>query len=115
VLLVTPRDAIARDSPLLVAQGIQKRLAAKGVVLLTCRDAVSLRDGVVTLRHALTGAAEEIAGVALLAYATSRVPRDALSATLRAAGMPVRLVGDALAPRLMLSAVREGQDAAEAV
>jgi hypothetical protein len=29
--------------------------------------------------------------------------------------MPVRLVGDALAPRLMLSAVREGQDAAEAV
>ncbi|WP_170984915.1 FAD-dependent oxidoreductase [Roseomonas sp. AR75] len=115
VTLVTPRDAIARDSPLLVAQGVHKRLAAKGVTLLACRDAVSLRDSVLTLRHALTGAEERIAGVDLFTYATSRVPRDDLAGPLRAAGLAVRLVGDALAPRLMLSAVREGQAAADSV
>jgi hypothetical protein len=114
VLLVTPRDAIARDSPLLVAQGVQKRLAARRVTLSTCRDVASFEDGSVVLRHALTGEAETIRGVDLFTYASGRVPRDDLAAPLRAAGVPVRLVGDALAPRLMLSAVREGEAAAAA-
>jgi hypothetical protein len=113
VLLVTPRDAIARDSPLLVAQGIGKRLAARGVTLLTCRDVAAVEDGSVVLRHALTGAPETIRGVDLVTHASGRVPRDALAAPLRAAGVPLRLVGDALAPRLMLSAVREGEAAAD--
>jgi len=38
-----------------------------------------------------------------------------MAAALRAAGVAVRVAGDALAPRLMLSAVREGQAAAEAI
>jgi len=41
LLLVTPRDAIAHDTPLLVAQGMLKRLAAARVALLTCRDGIS--------------------------------------------------------------------------
>jgi hypothetical protein len=114
VLLVTPRDGVARDSPLLVAQGIQKRLAAQRVTQLTCRDVASFEGGSVVLRHALTGALETIRGIELFTYASGRVPRDDLAAPLRAAGVPVRLVGDALAPRLMLSAVREGEAGAEA-
>ncbi|PWS34883.1 oxidoreductase [Falsiroseomonas bella] len=114
VLLVTPREAIARDSPLLVAQGIQKRLSARRVTLLTCRDAISFDDGAVILRHALTAELETIRDVSLLTFASGRVPRDGLVAQLRAAGVRVRLVGDSLAPRLMLSAVREGEAAAEA-
>jgi hypothetical protein len=114
VLLVTPREAIARDSPLLVAQGIQKRLAARRVELVTSHDAVSLEGGAVVLRHALTGGLETIPGVALFTYASGRVPRDSLASPLRAAGIAVRVVGDALAPRLMLSAVREGEAAADA-
>jgi hypothetical protein len=114
VLLVTPRDAVARDSPLLVAQGIQKRLAAQRVTLLTCRDVAACEGGSVVLRHALTGAPETIPGVELFTYASGRVPRDDLAAPLRAAGIAVRRVGDAVAPRLMLSAVREGEAAAAA-
>jgi hypothetical protein len=42
------------------------------------------------------------------------VPRDGLAQPPRDAGVAVRLVGDALAPRLMSSAVRDGQEAADA-
>ena len=115
VLLVTPRDAIARDTPLLVAQGILRRLAARRVRVLTCHHAVALAGGTARLRHVLTGEEMAVENVALLAYASARAPRDGLAATLRAAGVAVRVAGDALAPRLMLSAVREGQAAAEAI
>ncbi|MGG5809070.1 FAD-dependent oxidoreductase [Falsiroseomonas sp. CW058] len=115
VVLATPREVIARDSPVIVAQGIHRRLTGLGVEVLTCREAVALRGGRLVLRHVLTGAEEAIADVTLLAWSGPRVPRDALAAPLRAAGIPVRAVGDALAPRLMLSAVREGQAAGEAI
>lgn len=115
VLLVTPRDAIARDTPLLVAQGILRRLAARRVRVLTCHDAVALAGGTARLRHVLTGEEQAVEDVALFAHASARAPRDGLAAALSAAGAAVRVAGDALAPRLMLSAVREGQAAAEAI
>jgi 2,4-dienoyl-CoA reductase-like NADH-dependent reductase (Old Yellow Enzyme family) len=115
VLLLTPRDGIARDTPLLVAQGIHRRLAARRVKLLPCRTALSLAGRCLTIRHVLTEEAETIAEVDLFAYASARLPRDSLEAPLRAAGVEVRVVGDALAPRLMISAVREGQAAADAL
>jgi 2,4-dienoyl-CoA reductase-like NADH-dependent reductase (Old Yellow Enzyme family) len=114
LILLTPREGIARDSPLLVAQGVHRRLAALRVEILTCREAVALDGSRLVLRHVLTGAEEVVAGVDLFAHASARVPRDGLLEPLRAAGIPVRAVGDALAPRLMLSAVREGQEAGEA-
>ncbi len=113
--LVTPREAIARDAPLIVAQGIQHRLAAAGVGLLPCHMAEGFAAGAVALRNVLTGApAAPLAGVDLFASSAPRIPRDGLAVPLRAAGLGVRAVGDALAPRLMLSAVREGQSAGEA-
>jgi 2,4-dienoyl-CoA reductase-like NADH-dependent reductase (Old Yellow Enzyme family) len=114
VTLVTPRDGIARDAPLIVAQGILHRLAAAGVAVITCRMAETFAAGEVALRNVLTGAPETLSGVDLFACAAPRVPRDALAAPLATAGVPYRLVGDALAPRLMLSAVREGQAAGDA-
>jgi len=114
VTLVTPRDAIARDAPLIVAQGILHRLAAAGVGVVTCCMVEAFAAGEVTLRNVLTGAPGTIAGVDLFACAAPRVPRDGLAAPLAAAAIPYRLVGDALAPRLMLSAVREGQAAGDA-
>jgi thioredoxin reductase len=114
LILVTPREVIARDSPVLTMQAIHRRLAARKVWIMTCQEAVRLKGGAVTLRHVLTGAETEIPGVSLFAHATPRAPRDALLAPLLAAGVKVRAVGDALAPRLMMSAVREGQAAGEA-
>jgi hypothetical protein len=106
---------MARDTPLLVAQGILRRLAARRVRVVTCHHAVALAGGTARMRHVLTGEEMAVEDVALLAYASARAPRDGLAAALRDAGVVVRVAGDALAPRLMLSAVREGQAAAEAI
>lgn len=114
VMLVTPREVIARDSPVLTMQAIHRRLAAAKVWIMTCQEPIRLARGALTLRHLLTGAETEIPGVILFAHATPRAPNDALLAPLLAAGVKVRAVGDALAPRLMMSAVREGQAAGEA-
>ncbi len=114
LLLVTPRETIARDSPLLVAQGIHRRLAALRVALRPFHEVARAGSGRALLRHVLTGAEEEVEAD-LLAVSAPRRPRDGLAETLRRAGLPVRVVGDALAPRLMLSAVREGQAAADAL
>jgi hypothetical protein len=115
LLLVTPRDSIAQDVPLLSAQGVHRRLARLGVEILPYRT-VSLHEaGRLQITHLLTGAREEIRDLDLLTWSTPRQPRQDLLAALQAAGLEVRLVGDALAPRLMLSAIREGAEAGEAV
>ena len=56
-----------------------------------------------------------IEDLALLTYATPRVPDDALAAPLRAAGITVIAVGDARAPQEMLFATASGHAAGEAV
>jgi 2,4-dienoyl-CoA reductase-like NADH-dependent reductase (Old Yellow Enzyme family) len=115
VLLLTPREVIARDSPILVAQGVHARLAARGVEVLPLHVPESLQVGVLTLRNVLTGATRAISGVDLFAHATARTPNDALLSPLRARGIAVQTAGDVQAPRLMLSAVREGQAAGDAL
>ncbi|MBU8541182.1 oxidoreductase [Falsiroseomonas tokyonensis] len=118
LLLLTPRDAIARDVPALYAQGVHRRLAAFGarVEVLIHREPAGLEGDVLRIRHLLTGAETTREGVALLAYATPRRPgAEALEAALQAAGLPVLRAGDAVAPRLMMSAVRDGQWVGEAV
>ncbi|WP_439596265.1 FAD-dependent oxidoreductase [Falsiroseomonas sp.] len=118
LLLLTPRDAIARDVPALYAQGVHRRLAAHGerVEVLIHREPAGLEDGSLRIRHLLTGAETMRPGVALLTHATPRRPgAEALEAALRAQGLPVLRAGDAVAPRLMMSAVRDGQWVGEAV
>ncbi|WP_237217865.1 NAD(P)/FAD-dependent oxidoreductase, partial [Roseomonas sp. NPKOSM-4] len=82
VVIVTPRDAVARDSPLVVAQGILRRLAQRRVTILTCRTVARSGDGTAELRHVLTGEVETLQGLGLVAVAGARVPRDALAAPL---------------------------------
>jgi hypothetical protein len=52
-----------------------------------------------------------IEDLALLTYATPRLPDDALAAPLRAAGITVIAVGDARAPGEMLFATASGNAA----
>lgn len=115
LLLVTPRDSIAQDVPLLSAQGVHRRLARLGVEILPCRRVSRHEAGRLRITHLLTGAEEEIRDLDLLTWSTPRQPRQDLLAPLQAAGLEVRLAGDALAPRLMLSAIREGAETGEAV
>ena len=110
-MLVTPRDRLAGGEPLVNRQGIYRRLYKKGVAVMTLTTILPtsrFEDGSVTLAHTLTGKETVVENVALLTYATPRVPNDSLAAPLRAAGVEVHLVGDCLAPRYILNATAEG-------
>ncbi|WP_431282379.1 hypothetical protein ACQW02_23710 [Humitalea sp. 24SJ18S-53] len=117
LLLLTPRDAIARDVPAIYAQGVHRRLAAAGnrFELLIHREPVSMTNGALRIRHILTGVETVVPGVSLLTYATPRRPRPDLDAPLAELDVPVLRIGDAVAPRLMISAIRDGQWAGETV
>ena len=111
VALVTPRGGLAAEEPLVNRQGIYRRLYGKGVEVYTLFEPEfgdEFADGIVRLRHVLGGRDAEVDGVALLTYATARIPDDSLAAPLRAAGVDVHVIGDCFAPRSLLVASGEG-------
>jgi 2,4-dienoyl-CoA reductase-like NADH-dependent reductase (Old Yellow Enzyme family) len=115
VVLVTPRERIAVDVPLVSALGIYRRLSHSGIEILPLHELCAETDlerGQVSVRQVYTGALTTIAEVALLTYSTPRVPQLELLEPLRAAGYPVRQIGDCRAPRTVLAATGEGHAAA---
>ena len=118
VVLVTPRAGIAADEPLVNRQGIYRRLHGKGIdihVLSEPRIDESLEDGIVHLRHRLSGRETRIDDMALLSFATPRRPDDALGEALAAQGIEVHRVGDCHIPGTVLMATRQGYEAGLAV
>ncbi len=111
VTLVTPRERIAGAEPLVNRQGIYRRLYGKGVDVITLAEPMAdsrFDEGVVTLAQVFTGQQRVVADVALLTYATPRLPNDALAAPLRALSLATHLIGDCFAPRFVLNATAEG-------
>jgi 2,4-dienoyl-CoA reductase-like NADH-dependent reductase (Old Yellow Enzyme family)/thioredoxin reductase len=118
VVIGTPRPQIGADEALVVAQGIDRRMAMLGVEIVPLVEPSgdsALIDGVVTLRNVYSGRTRDVEDVALFTYSTSRRPSDALAAPLREAGLDVRLVGDCFAPRYLLMATAEGHAAGNAI
>jgi 2,4-dienoyl-CoA reductase-like NADH-dependent reductase (Old Yellow Enzyme family)/thioredoxin reductase len=118
VVILTPRERIAGDEPLVNRQEIYHRLYAKGVEIVTCCEPLptsAFEDGVVAYANVYSGKGGEIDNVALFTYATPRVPNDALAEPLRRAGVPVHLVGDAYAPRFVVNATADGYRVGNAV
>ncbi len=112
VAIVTPREGIAAEEPLVNRQGIQQRLAMLGVQVFGFAEPVvdeAIGEGRLALRSTLVE--RELAvleDVVLLSHATSRVPNDSLAAPLRIAGIAVQRIGDCRAPRSLLVATQEG-------
>jgi 2,4-dienoyl-CoA reductase-like NADH-dependent reductase (Old Yellow Enzyme family)/thioredoxin reductase len=118
VAIATPRPQIAADEALVVAQGIDRRMAILGVEIIPLVEPSAdsaLIDGVVTLRNVYSGRTRELNDIALFTYSTARRPDDALAEPLRRAGLDVRLVGDCFAPRYLLMATAEGHAAGNEV
>jgi len=118
VLLLTPRDRIAEDTPLVTRLGILRRLSGLGIEVWPLTEpspASSLEDGVVLARNVYTGQEREISDVVLLTYATPRVPQDGLALPLQEAGLEVLRVGDCYAPRTLMAATSEGHAAGHAL
>lgn len=118
VVLVTPRERIAGDVPLVSALGIHRRMAQQDIEILAYAELSEQSDleaGVVRCANIYTGVLTDIPEVALLTYSTPRAPCNALVAPLRLAGVSVDEIGDCYAPRTVLAATTDGYRAGIAV
>jgi len=118
VVIVTPRDAIAEETAMVTHQGINRRLSAKGIEIMTLSEPRwndDFENGNLEVAQVYTRAKTVIRNVAFFAYATPRAPDIALAAPLRAAGVNVRLIGDCLSPRNVMAATSEGHAAGHAI
>ena len=118
VVIVTPRDAIAEETSMVTHQGINRRLSAQGIEVMTLcepRWSDTFESGTLEISQVYTGKKTVINNVVFFAYATPRAPRIALLAPLRAAGIDVRLIGDCMTPRNVMAATSEGHAAGHAV
>ncbi|MBM3514791.1 MAG: FAD-dependent oxidoreductase [Alphaproteobacteria bacterium] len=111
VVILTPRERIASDESLINRQSIYDRLPRLGVRIMTTmepRPLDRLEEAEVVIQNIKSGEMSTLTGVSLLTYSTSRIPNDKLERPLRAAGIPVHLVGDCYAPRFVVNATAEG-------
>jgi hypothetical protein len=118
VVVATPRERVAGDVPLVTALGIHRRLARLPVEIRPFHELSAesrLEDGVAALANVYTGGISFVEDVALISYATPRVPDLDLLSPLRAAGLPVVTIGDCRMPRGVASATAEGYAAAMAI
>ena len=118
VVIVTPREGVAAEEPLVNRQGIHQRLADRKIDVVSWHEVVfdeGLLEGRVTLREVRGLGERVIEEVTLLTHATPRIPNDALVAPLREAGVGVSMIGDAHAPRSLLVATAEGYRCAMAL
>ena len=118
VTIVTPRERIAADVPLLNRQSIYQQLFDRRVEILCNvepRSLDGLEDGRLTLLNVYNGDSIELDNVAAVTFSTPRVPNDELRAAFEAAGREVHLVGDCYAPRSVLAATRQGYEVGMAV
>jgi dimethylglycine catabolism A len=118
VVIMTPRDRIAEDTPLVTRLGILRRLTTLGIEVLPLVEPSPrsrLEEGIVMASNVYTGAEQEITDVSLFTYSTPRVADDSLAVPLRKAGLELRLVGDCYAPRTVMAATADGHAAGHAL
>ncbi len=111
VVVVTPRDAIAADVPLVTRLGINRRFEKLDIEVLPfaeLSEECEFEEGRIAYRNVHTGRVRTIDGVSFASYATPRVPRDALLGLLQTLQIPIATIGDAKAPRSLLAATSEG-------
>jgi 2,4-dienoyl-CoA reductase-like NADH-dependent reductase (Old Yellow Enzyme family) len=111
VVLVTPRDRVAGDVPLVSALGIQRRMAMARIEIQPLSEVSPLSElesGLLRCTNIHNGDTSEIRDVSLLSYASPRRPSNALGKALEAAGLSVTAIGDCYAPRTVLAATSEG-------
>jgi 2,4-dienoyl-CoA reductase-like NADH-dependent reductase (Old Yellow Enzyme family) len=112
VTLVTRAASVGRPLEAIgVLPGQLRRLAAAGVRLETLSEVEGF-DGESALVRSIYDGRRQRIPAAVLVVAAPHVADDALVEPLRAAGLEAVVIGDALAPRLIDAAIRDGSRAA---
>ncbi len=114
---VTGASAIGKALHIVIQTPLVFRLRQKGVRSWTDREADRFNGRSVVLRHVYGGGAESIDDVDLVVTASLNRPLDGLFNNLQASGAAPELfaIGDCVAPRSCLEAIREGNMTARAL
>jgi hypothetical protein len=115
LVLLTPRQQIARNVNYCSAIGIHRRLYEANAEIVLSAEPVSVRGGRLTWRNVFTARTRDLDDVGVFVWSTPRVADDAVAKQLCAMGIDVRLIGDCMAPRNLLCAIHEGEAAALAL
>lgn len=91
------------------------RLREKGVKIRLLRRITGWKTGTVQSEDLSDGTAESLPGFSSLVVSATDVASDDLYRPLRASGIPVKMVGDCLAPRTAMEAVFEGHEFARQI
>ncbi|MEI9992010.1 MAG: FAD-dependent oxidoreductase [Rhizomicrobium sp.] len=83
-------------------------LSARGVAIVPGTRAGAFENRALSLRNVWTGATTNLADIDAVVCADNRFPGAALERAVRDLGLPVHVIGDALAPRRMLHASLDG-------
>jgi 2,4-dienoyl-CoA reductase-like NADH-dependent reductase (Old Yellow Enzyme family) len=119
-VIITPRERIASDVPLVTNLGIYRRMTRKRIQIVPLSELSidsALEDARIAYRNVHTGEVAFIDDVAIAAYSTPRSPRIELLAQLTAAnaagpGVGIEAIGDCRVPRSLLAATADGYAAA---
>lgn len=114
VVVVTPRERVAQEVPLVSQLRIWRRFNQLRIRILPFHEidpGSNWEQGEIACRNIYNGDLTRIDEVALLTYATPRRPRLALEEPLRTLGLPVDRIGDCLMPRSVLAATSDGHAA----
>ena len=114
VVVVTPRERVAQEVPLVTQLRIWRRFNQLRIRILPFHEidpGSNWEQGEIACRNIYNGDLTRIDEVALLTYATPRRPRLTLDAPLIERGLPVSRIGDCLMPRSVLAATSDGHAA----
>jgi 2,4-dienoyl-CoA reductase-like NADH-dependent reductase (Old Yellow Enzyme family) len=114
VVVITPRERIAQDVPLVTQLRIWRRFNQQRIRILPFSEIDPRSDwenGSVSVRNIYNADLTAIDEVALVTYATPRRPRLGLLRPLQERGVRTQLIGDCLSPRSVLAATADGHSA----
>jgi pyruvate/2-oxoglutarate dehydrogenase complex dihydrolipoamide dehydrogenase (E3) component len=115
VTLATSCLHAGEDEGITTLYPLLRRLGRAGVALRERVRVEGLDGGVARLRNVFDGTGTEVADVDAAVAWCGAAPEAGLARALESAGLDVRLVGDALLPRRVADAVREGAEVAWAL
>src|SRR4029079_17412666 len=102
LVLLTPRQQIARNVHYCSAICIHRRLYEANDEIVLSAEPVSVRGGRLTWRNVFTARTRDLDDVGVFVWSTPRVADDAVAKQLFEAGLELRTIGDCTAPRQRL-------------
>lgn len=119
LVLITPRDGVAQETPLVSRQMIQRRLHELNVEVRTLSEPwISpdfMNDAQLGFVSIFGGEPQPVDDAVFFSWSTPRRPNDGLREPLLAAGIKVRLIGDCRVAGSVMQATSDGHAAGHAV